>query len=191
VIVKQRPLTKRAWETRWVQRIRDIGEHIAGTSLGGTDVDAFLAWNDATVVAPPARDVRHANVYCYPAGTPQVHISVGSIHSVKGQTHTSTLVLETFWQDRKGRHNLELLLPWLDGTCCGRATASDYQVSRLKIHYVAMTRPTHLLCLAMKRGTFVDKSGELDAALMQKLASRGWRLELLDASSSTVYSVME
>lgn len=191
VIVKQRPLTKRAWETRWAQRIRDIGEHIAGTSLGGTDVDAFLAWNDATVVAPPARDVRHANVYRYPAGAPQVHISVGSIHSVKGQTHTSTLVLETFWQDRKGRHNLELLLPWLDGTCCGRATASDYQVSRLKVHYVAMTRPTHLLCLAMKRSTFVDKSGELDAALMQKLASRGWRLELLGANSSTVYPAMQ
>lgn len=39
---------------------------------------------------------------------------------------------------------------------------------RLKLHYVAMTRPTHL-CLAMRKDAFVDV--ELDI-----LAGRGWTI---------------
>jgi hypothetical protein len=42
-------------------------------------------------------------------------------------------------------------------------------LGRLKLHYVAMTRPTHLLCLAMRKDAFVDE--ELDI-----LAGRGWTI---------------
>ena len=42
-------------------------------------------------------------------------------------------------------------------------------LGRLKLHYVAMTRPTHLLCLAMRKDAFVDE--ELTA-----LADRGWKI---------------
>jgi hypothetical protein len=41
----------------------------------------------------------------------KVDIRVGSIHSVKGETHTGTLVMETFWYG----DSLEALLPWLFG----------------------------------------------------------------------------
>ncbi len=84
------------------------------------------------------------------------------------------LVLETFWQDRKGRHNLELLLPWLNGTESGAGSVGILQTTRLKLHYVAMTRSTHLLCLAMKRSTFENEEGGLDRSLIGKLERSGW-----------------
>ena len=40
-------------------------------------------------------------------------------------------------------------------------------LGRLRLHYVAMTRPTHLLCLAMRKDAFIV--GELDS-----LTGRGW-----------------
>ena len=79
----------------------------------------------------------------------------------------------------KARHNLELLLPWLDGGKTGGLEEKSQQQSRLKIHYVAMTRPTHLLCLAMKRATFVDQAGKPDGKLIQALERRDWHLQFL------------
>lgn len=95
-------------------------------------------------------------------------IRVGSIHSAKGETHTATLVLETYWY----AHNLESLLPWLGGTRSGCSSEGSRQESRLKVHYVAMTRPTHLLCLAMKKSTIDTENN-----LVQKLTVRGWVIQ--------------
>jgi len=104
---------------------------------------------------------------------------VGSIHSVKGETHTATLVLETFWKDRSGRHNLELLLPWLNGTNSGGTQIGVQQQTRLKIHYVAMTRPSHLLCLAMKRSTFENDQGVLEQSMLDQIRNHGWQIKLI------------
>ncbi|RLC47387.1 MAG: hypothetical protein DRH70_03470, partial [Candidatus Coatesbacteria bacterium] len=70
-----------------------------------------------------------------------------------------TLVLETFWY----KHNLESLKERLMGERCNGSDldGTHREQSRLKLHYVAMTRPTHLLCLAMKRSTFKDRTGAL------------------------------
>ena len=102
---------------------------------------------------------------------------MGSIHSVKGQTHTATLVLETFWN----AHNLEKLKPWIVRPKMENAwkkSDGPEQKTRIKIHYVAMTRPTHLLCLAMKRSSF-EKDGVLDQEVIQKLKQRGWQIKFL------------
>jgi hypothetical protein len=117
-----------------------------------------------------------SNIYRYPRDNPKVQINVGSIHSVKGQTHTATLVLETFWYD----HNLNMLKPWIVGQREGwKQSDRALQKLRLKLHYVAMTRPTHLLCLAMKISTFQNGNGELDQELIQKLEYRGWHIKLI------------
>ncbi|MFH0873216.1 MAG: hypothetical protein V1878_12130 [bacterium] len=77
------------------------------------------------------------------------------------------------------KHNLEQLLPWLCGNNCGGIGASEPQQSRLKLHYVAMTRPAHLLCLAMKMNTFKCDNGDLNQELKQKLEQRGWQVRLI------------
>lgn len=42
-------------------------------------------------------------------------------------------------------------------------------LGRLKLHYVAMKRPTHLLCLAMRKDAFVDDE-------INVLEDRGWKI---------------
>ena len=101
-----------------------------------------------------------------------MRIRLGSIHSVKGETHTATLVLESFFHD----HHLKELKPWLLGAKTGGSSRGPKgrlvregtrMIGRLKLHYVAMTRPTHLLCLAMRADAFED--GELGV-----IETRGW-----------------
>lgn len=164
MIIKRKPLTKEKWDTCWSEVVRKIGEKIAGASLVNSDANSFLSWSDAgSLNAGKNQSARHDNLYCYPMDDPKVHIKVGSIHSVKGQTHTATLLLETFWYD----HNLESLKRWLIGKRCNSSNVGVRNICRLKLCYVAMTRPTHLLCLAMKRESF-DKSE------IEKLVECGW-----------------
>jgi hypothetical protein len=162
--------------------VREVAEAVAETSLSGDEVEEFLAWpSDSN--SPTSANSTHKhrdNIYRYPEDNPKVHIRVGSIHSVKGQTHTATLVLETFWN----AHNLEKLKPWIVRPKMEnpwKKSDGPEQKTRLKIHYVAMTRPTHLLCLAMKLSAFKKPDGTLDQEVVQKLQQRGWQIKFLNA----------
>jgi len=175
-------LTKQTWDNFWCSIVRKIAECIAKAPLSDEESGNFLAWNDvligcATTVAEAEKS--HNNIYRYIKGSKQVSIRFGSIHSVKGETHTATLVLETYWQDKKGRHNVELLIPWLNRSTSGGDKVGVHQKSRLKLHYVAMTRPTHLLCLAMKRSTFEDDKGDLDQVMIQNMQKCGWQIRTI------------
>ena len=76
-----------------------------------------------------------------------MEVQVGSIHSVKGETHTATLVLDTFYRT----HHLKALKGWLTGDRFGGGEEASAVQSRMRLHYVAMSRPSHLLCLAIRR----------------------------------------
>jgi hypothetical protein len=167
---KREAVTEDTWNNRWSRIAREVAETISGGPLNSAEVDAFLRWQDRRIGATRADSASKSgdNVYAYAKGGRTVAIRIGSIHSAKGETHTATLVLETYWYD----HNLESLLAWLDGSKSGESSAGDRQESRLKVHYVAMTRPTHLLCLAMKKSTVDTNSG-----LAQKLTARGWVIQ--------------
>jgi DNA helicase II / ATP-dependent DNA helicase PcrA len=71
-------------------------------------------------------------------------VTIDTIHSVKGQTHKATLLLETFYY----QFDLELLIPYLHGD---RLKKPGTRITNrfLPLAYVACTRPTHLLCLAI------------------------------------------
>ena len=115
------------------------------------------------------------NVYRFEHNGRFVDIEVGTIHSAKGQTHTATLVVETFaW-----KHDLEDLLPWLlgqkegSGQRCGRR-----REVRMRLVYTAMTRPSHLLCLALQ-GSVVDTETR------DCLIDRGWRVVDLETKAES------
>jgi ATP-dependent DNA helicase UvrD/PcrA len=175
--VKREAPTKETWNDHWCVVVRKIAETIADLPTSSPGINGFLDWKDepggpkTLHGVPRSRD----NIYRYPHDDPKVHIHVGSIHSVKGQTHTATLILETFWQ----KHNLDSLAPWLDGSNSGGQSDGVQQQVRLKLHYVAMTRPAHLLCLAMKRNTFEDPNGDLDPEVLEKLNQQGWQVRLI------------
>lgn len=107
---------------------------------------------------------RKDNVYRFPMDAPAVEIRVGSIHSVKGETHTATLLLDTYFHD----HHLNALRPWLLGQKVGQGTEGARMQSRLKQHYVAFTRPTHLLAIAMRDNLSVQD--------IEVLKGRNWRV---------------
>jgi len=176
--VKRDVPTKETWQHYWRDVVRTVAETIAGSSLSGPEVDEFLAWKNRSDDEPALHigSQRRDNVFRYPNDDPKVHIRIGSIHSIKGETHTATLVCETFWN----KHNLDKLRPWITGDRKGWKTSDGLQQRyRLKVHYVAVTRPTHLLCLAMKRTTFETEQGNLDQDVVDALGQRGWQVKLV------------
>jgi hypothetical protein len=177
IAAKRRVPTQQSWDRRWSATIRSIAEAVAGVALLGEEVKAFLGWHEPQAPSSFSGGARlsRENVYAFPQNDPKIHIRVGSIHSVKGETHSAVLVLETFYYD----HNLESLAPWLLGKCSGAGNAPERQKERLKLHYVAMTRPTHLLCLAMKKSSFTDKTGNPDKAKIGALQKRGWHVQVV------------
>jgi DNA helicase-2/ATP-dependent DNA helicase PcrA len=114
------------------------------------------------------------NRYRFPEKEPLVEIDIGTIHSAKGQTHTATLVVETFFH----HHDLEDLLPWLIGEKRGlEKSTGDRRLDRMRCIYTAMTRPSHLLCLAMREQALA-KASNMDTAI-EAFQSRGWKIKLL------------
>jgi DNA helicase II / ATP-dependent DNA helicase PcrA len=175
-VVMREVLLKEKWNSEWREVVREIAATIAKAPLASQGNEDFLAWDEKQAsqlfahIIPKSRN----NLYRYPAAEPKIAIRVGSIHSVKGETHTATLVLETFWH----KHNLESIKDWLwrDDRRGGEGQGVSVK-KRLKVHYVAMTRPTHLLCVAMKRSNFEGKGGVLDEQMVKRLEQRGWRVK--------------
>ena len=81
------------------------------------------------------------NVYSYNEDGVEFDIPVSTIHKVKGETHTATLVLETF----KDGYDLYQLLDLFKGN---KKHGFD---GKKKLVYVAVSRATHFLCLAIHR----------------------------------------
>jgi hypothetical protein len=63
-----------------------------------------------------------------------VDIDVGTIHSAKGQTHTATLVLETYSWD----HDIEDVMSWLVGQQRGaQGKEGIRRLDRLRLIYTS------------------------------------------------------
>lgn len=75
-------------------------------------------------------------------------IEFGSVHSVKGQTHDATLYVET---ETRGGSDISRILQFYGAGAKSSAAIADY--SR-KVAYVGMSRPSKLLCIAMKKATY-------------------------------------
>ena len=158
-----------------------------GTTLckGETDTSKatrFLAWpnEDPSMGATGAAAASDAvpNIFRSKNGSGSVDIRMGSIHSVKGQTHLATLLLSTYWHD----HSAKRMMPWLLGQKTNGVSAGKQGLQRLLHTYVAMTRPSHMLCLAVPRSALggdqvLDKS-------IEALKERGWHVaEIVDGSA--------
>lgn len=90
-------------------------------------------------------------------GSNGVCVNVCTIHSVKGQTHTSVLYLDTFY------YNYESVK--LSQQICGQPftdTAKARKVQATKMMYVGFSRPTHLLCYGVHRNNYDTQLGAGD-----------------------------
>lgn len=79
----------------------------------------------------------------------KIDVEVGTVHSVKGETHVATLYLETFYD---GDHESERLANQFKGEAY--AGNNNDVIKSLKVAYVGMSRPSYLLCVAMQKDRF-------------------------------------
>lgn len=187
-VIDREPLTEALW-TQLCPVLRRLGAALAGGDANAPIANDFMAWPVAGHAAPPAGPNQTpstaANSYRYVHENGSVDIRLGSIHMAKGQTHLATLVLETYNQT----HFLHGLMPWLVGQHQhGAKCASDKAMQRLLQVYVAMTRPTHLLCLALRQSSL--GAGKELAANQEKLMARGWQIQHLSAMADAQGSVL-
>lgn len=90
------------------------------------------------------------NIY---ENTKNIPINLSTIHSSKGQTHTATLVLDSRYNKvEEFKYFRELLINGIN-TCTYSENETKFSI---KLAYVAMTRPTHLLCLALHKKLLSD-----------------------------------
>lgn len=96
-----------------------------------------------------------------------VKVIISTIHAVKGETHDATLVLET------KNHSLDIssMLPWLLDPL-KRLPTQVTKLKFLKLLYVGMSRPKHLLCLSID----ASKISEIQKA---SLVAAGWNVIIL------------
>lgn len=174
---------------QWTKLV-DLGLQVAGALLDAPPSDVrneFLAWIPVT----PGGDQDEANtrspgpnVYRVQVDERTIDVRMSSIHAVKGETHFATLVVETFYHS----HAIKSLLPWLTGERQGTKGSKKpgvREVRRLRMNYVALTRATHVVCLAVPASALGDASEQ--AALRTQLEAQGWRIVELTTPSGELH----
>jgi len=73
-----------------------------------------------------------------------IRIEIDSVHGVKGETHTSTLFLDTYYY----AYDSTRLVNFFTSGGKGADRRNEAKCKALRVAYVAMSRPTHLLCVA-------------------------------------------
>lgn len=160
----------------------EISECMALVSValcdGDTDMNKaqqFLDWPQDNPSLQPLSESQKGtstpNVYRVQGNSGSIDIRLGSIHSVKGQTHLATLLLSTYWHD----HSAVNMMPWLTGKKTNREDAGKRDIQRLLHTYVAMTRPSHLICVAAPRFA-LGKDEAAKLTTIKALRHRGWRV---------------
>lgn len=116
-------------------------------------------------IAEDKSNLTKTNKYTSPNYS-DIEVELDTVHGVKGETHTATLYLETFY---RGILDLKKIMPFLKGKYADKIANQKTARQALKMAYVGMSRPTHLLCLAMN----IDGVGQTD---IEALKNNGWEI---------------
>lgn len=123
--------------------------------------DDFMKWKELSI----DKNGNAANRFVFKNGENRsVEIEFSSIHAVKGRTHLATLVVDTYWYNR----NIPSILPWITGTS-GKKKIAERNAMRLKCHYVGLTRARGLVCMAIPKGSLINKD-------IENLSDAGWNI---------------
>lgn len=99
-------------------------------------------------------------------------IEISNVHHVKGMTHCATMYVETFYYEYECNHLIKETKgrlgssPFFKDTCCITGKRAK---QAMKMLYVGMSRPTHLLCYASLKQNWND-------ARLQKMRDAGWQV---------------
>ena len=99
-------------------------------------------------------------------------IEISTVHHVKGMTHCATMYVETFYYEYECNHLIKetrgglASSPFFKDTC---NITGKRAMQAMKMLYVGMSRPTHLLCYASLKQNWND-------ARLQKMRDAGWQV---------------
>lgn len=101
----------------------------------------------------------------------KVDVQIGTIASMKGETHLATLVLESYgWPGR--RFDLKEALPVVAGLAVRDPKMKESHLHQFRNLYVGMSRPTSFLCVAVNEERLTD-------VCKKALLAQGWVVEQL------------
>lgn len=138
-------------ESEWQAKMTQLTE-LLSIDHTAPSVESFLKFDETILhILPDAQS--GGNIFCAQNG---VSIHVATIHSVKGETHDATLVLETKYRNL---FDVREMLPFIIDPIRAAPvfdpahprTNESVRAGFMKKLYVASTRPRHLLCLAAGR----------------------------------------
>ena len=142
------------WDAFAAELMAVIGSN-PDTSAAGTEL-LFPGHSSA----PTART--SSNVWVCPVDGGDVRVAMGSIHSVKGQTHDATLVLDT---PINRVHDVELALRCAFGGERKPSADQTHKFRAITNVFVGATRARRLLCLATPKNDGKGKRGKAMAAI--------------------------
>lgn len=90
-----------------------------------------------------------------------IRVEIGTVHSSKGQTHTCTLYLETYYQ---GDYESARLAEQFKGQGFPVTENRTYHQQSTVMSYVGLSRATHLLCIAVHHDRFNEHLSDLDSS---------------------------
>jgi DNA helicase II / ATP-dependent DNA helicase PcrA len=97
---------------------------------------------------------------------------LGTVAGMKGETHVASLVLESYGGTSR-KFDVALGLEYIAGVASKELTKlPKTQQAQMRNLYVAMSRPTKLLCLAANES-------RVPQSLRDALASKGWSIEMV------------
>lgn len=160
------PLTKEMWDAEIPLLVASLASVLPAALPA--EATQHLAWKDEVVPAVAPTGLSYQNTYVHEAGERRLPIRFETVHAVKGETHTATLLVETF---SNKAYDLKTLLPILTGDLHGSQLAAG-KLNCCMCAFVAITRPWGMISLAMA-------ADHVAAGDLPKLAARGWTVETL------------
>jgi len=101
-----------------------------------------------------------------------LEFGLGTVAGMKGETHAASLVLESYGGNSK-KFDVALGLEYIAGVATKELDKlPKTQQAQMRNLYVAMSRPTKLLCLAANES-------RVPQSLRDALASKGWHIEMV------------
>lgn len=174
-------LSENGWPAL-TKRMMAVATALCDGDIDNRKAEQFLEWPQGDpslqpqVESPTTTSI--PNVYRVQGNGGSIDIRLGSIHSVKGQTHLATLLLNTYWHD----HSALRMMPWLKGQKANGNGEGNRDIQRLLHTYVAMTRPSHLVCVAVPRSALgIDQAAQMTT--VTALRQRGWRVAEISEGS--------
>ena len=165
--------TPAEWDATVASELMDLAAELVFSDqlMAATDAEAYLAWSTAPQLEDPGGNVGALlNTYRFENGSENVNIRLSSIHAEKGKTHAATLILETY----NRTHFVNKLLPWLEGKASAAKRPNEAAKKSMMLMYVGMTRPTHMLCLAMRKSSMGE--GKAETKRRTALQQAGWAI---------------